>query len=349
MTPARSLEHRVVILIATGVVLTSVTLGVIGGIAFGRQRAHLATSHQALVHSMALQIDLELTQLFGVLQTVAAQARLAMVEGTPIPRDALRRPFIETRIADAVFVIDRQGRELAHEGALGAPSPEALSSVLDAATTRGTATSEAHRRAAPAGRVVHRHQRSAGNAHRRRVWQHPVGRPTRRGVLRPAAPVFHCAGRRHRPDRAVARRFGRSGVAERRDARGGQRVTSECPVAGQPARARRHGESPGTGAAGLRDHDRGARGPGVGRGPQRAHPPRPAHRARPAVGQRRPLAVRPRHRRRRNRPSWQCVRAHAAGARAVDAGAGREQRTARGPCGRPHGCPRARERGARVT
>ena len=142
MTPVRSLEHRVVILIATGVVLTSVTLGVIGAIAFSRERAHVIESHQALVHSMALQIDRELTQLFGVLQTVAAQARMAMVQGAPIPRDALRRPFIETRIVDAVFIIDREGRELAHEGPLAAPSPEALASVLAAAASHGTATSE---------------------------------------------------------------------------------------------------------------------------------------------------------------------------------------------------------------
>ncbi len=142
MTPVRSLEHRVVILIATGVVLTSVTLGAIGAAAFRRQRAHIATSHQAIVHLMVAQIDRELTHLFSVLQDVVAQARPAMESGAPIPRDALRRPFIETRIADAVFIVDRQGRVLAHEGAQAAPGPEALASVLAAAITHGTATSE---------------------------------------------------------------------------------------------------------------------------------------------------------------------------------------------------------------
>jgi hypothetical protein len=88
----RSLEQRVVILIATGVALTSILLGAIGAVAYRRQQAHLDTSHAAIVHSMTAQIDRELTQLLGVLQEVVSLARPAVSGDAPIPRDALRRP-----------------------------------------------------------------------------------------------------------------------------------------------------------------------------------------------------------------------------------------------------------------
>lgn len=63
MTVIRSLEQRVVILIATGVALTSLALGAIGVVATRQQQAHLDSSHLAIVHSMAAQIDRELTLL----------------------------------------------------------------------------------------------------------------------------------------------------------------------------------------------------------------------------------------------------------------------------------------------
>ena len=52
MSVVRSLEQRVVILIATGVALTSILLGAIGVVAYRRQQAHLDASHAAIVHSM---------------------------------------------------------------------------------------------------------------------------------------------------------------------------------------------------------------------------------------------------------------------------------------------------------
>ncbi len=142
MSVVRSLEQRVVILIATGVALTSILLGAIGVVAYRRQQAHLDASHAAIVHSMTAQVDRELTQLLAVLQEVVSQARSAMSGATPIPRDALRRPFIQSRIADAVFIVDRTGRELAHEGSLRTPPAGELAGVLSAAETRGAATSE---------------------------------------------------------------------------------------------------------------------------------------------------------------------------------------------------------------
>lgn len=65
-----------------------------------------------------------------------------MTDGLPIPRDALRRPFIESRIADAVFIVDPLGQELAHEGSLQSPRADALAPVIASARTHGASTSE---------------------------------------------------------------------------------------------------------------------------------------------------------------------------------------------------------------
>jgi len=142
MTEVRSLEHRVVILIATGVALTSIAVGGIGLIAYRQQQAQLDASRAVIVDAMAAQVDGQLTQLLGMLQEVVTQARGPVTERSAIPRDALRRPFIQARMADAVFVVDQAGRVLAAEGSHPPPPAEAARDVLAAAALHGTATSE---------------------------------------------------------------------------------------------------------------------------------------------------------------------------------------------------------------